>query len=123
MKQYNLSPMEEEFSYLIWSCEPISTKDLIKVAEKHFDWKRTTTYTMLKRLIDKDIFVNDNGTVYSKISQKDYEANKSQIFINESFDGSLPKFITAFVRKNKLSDADLKELKKLIQEYDVKGDK
>lgn len=118
MKTYSLSEMEEKFSYIIWKNEPISSKELAVITENEFSWKRTTMYTMLRRLIDKGLFYNENGSVGSIISENDYESSKTENIVNESFEGSLPKFITAFTRKNKLKKDDIKEILEIINRFE-----
>lgn len=119
MGKYNLPKMEELFADLIWDNEPISTRDLVNLCSEKFDWKRTTTYTMLKRLIEKNIFQNDNGIVKSIISEEDFKFAQSKKFLDDTFEGSLPQFVTSFVKRNKLSEDEIDELKKLIKEYEV----
>lgn len=110
----NLGAIESRFADIIWSKEPLTTGELVKLAEKEFNWKRTTTYTILKRLCEKGLFVNNSGTVSSLVSRDDFFARQSEDFINETFSGSLPAFIAAFSKRNKLKDADVKKLQELI---------
>ena len=76
----------------------------------------TTTYTVLKRLCDRGIFRNEGGTVTSLLSRADYDTAQSQQFVEESFSGSLPAFITAFTRRKKLSEDEITELQRLIDQ-------
>ncbi len=118
MEQYKLGEMEQKFADLIWENAPIGSGELTKLCEKAFTWKRTTTYTMLKRLCDRKIFANDNGTVTTLMSREEFRAAQGEQFINETFDGSLPRFLAAFSRRKKLSDKEILELKRLIDTYE-----
>lgn len=118
MEPYKLGEMEEKFAELIWQHAPIGTGELTKLCETAFDWKRTTTYTMLKRLCQRNLFENDHGTVKVLMSKEEFESAKGEQFLDEHFDGSLPKFLTAFSRRKKLSSREVEELKKLIESYE-----
>lgn len=117
MEQYKLGEMEQKFAELIWENAPIGSGELAKLCEKAFVWKRTTTYTMLKRLCDRGLFINKNGTVEALMTKEEFQAAQGEQFINETFDGSLPRFLAAFSRRKKLSDKEIMELKKLIDTY------
>ena len=109
--------MEAKFAELIWEHAPIRSGALTKLCEERFGWKRTTTYTMLKRLCERGIFVNENGMVRVQMSKEEFQAGQGSAFIEEHFDGSLPLFLTAFSRKNKLSKSDVEKLQQLIDSY------
>jgi predicted transcriptional regulator len=117
MKKYKLGEMEQRFADLIWEHAPIKTRELIKLCAEEFDWKRTTTYTMLKRLCEREIFKNDNGTVIILMEKEDFLAEKGEEFLEESFEGSLPTFLTAFIRRKKLNEQEIQEIQQLIDEY------
>ena len=106
--------LESRFADLIWSNEPMASRDLIKMAEKELNWKSTTSYTVLKRLCDRGIFQLQDKTVTSLISREEFYGMKSEQFVEETFDGSLPAFIAAFSTRKKLSEEEVEELKKLI---------
>ncbi len=116
MENYKLGVMETRFAELIWDNEPISSGDLVKLCEKELTWKKSTTYTMLRRLIDRGIFQNKNGTVSSLMSRLAFSALQSEKFVEEAFGGSLPQFLAAFTMRKKLSDNEINELQKLIDE-------
>ncbi|HHX69251.1 MAG: BlaI/MecI/CopY family transcriptional regulator [Miniphocaeibacter sp.] len=116
MADYKLGLMEMKFAELIWQHEPIASGELVKLCKREFEWKKSTTYTMLKRLIEKEIFQNNNSQVTSLISLEEFKARQSEEFIEEEFEGSLPKFLTAFTSKNKLTEKEIEELQKLIDE-------
>lgn len=117
MIEYRLTETEERFANIIWDNEPIKSPDLVKLCEKYFNWKKSTTYTMLKRLEDKKIFQNNNSTVISLIKKDDFYGEQSKIFVEENFGGSLPRFLAAFTRKSKLSNEEVKQLEQLINDH------
>lgn len=118
MEEYSLGTIEGRFADIIWEKEPISMNELIKICDKVFGWKRTTTYTVLKRLSQKGIFQNEGGTVTSLLSKQDFYACQSEQYVESSFGGSLPGFLAAFTRRKKLSKADIEDLKKIIESCD-----
>ncbi len=109
-----MGTLESRFADIIWTNEPMSSGQLIKMAAQDLNWKPTTSYTVLKRLCERGIFQNQNGTVTSRISKDEFYAMRSEQFVDETFHGSLPAFIAAFGRRKKLSDKEVEELKKLI---------
>ncbi len=114
MAEYKLTEAEEKFAEIIWENEPIKSSELVRLSEKAFDWEKSTTYTMLKRLEDKKIFKNDKSIVVSLIKKDDFYGEQSKIFVHENFGGSLPKFVAAFTKRNKLNNKEIKELVELI---------
>lgn len=118
MEPYKLGEMERKFADLIWENAPLGSGELAKICEKAFLWKRTTTYTMLKRLCDRGLFTNQNGTVSPLMTKEEFQAAQGEQFINETFGGSLPRFLAAFSRRKKLSEKEIRELKKLIDDYE-----
>ena len=106
--------LESRFADMIWSHEPLASRELIKMAEEELHWKSTTSYTVLKRLCEREIFRLQDKTVTSLISREEFYGMKSEQFVEETFDGSLPAFIAAFGTRKKLSDEEVEELKKLI---------
>ncbi|MCD8363765.1 MAG: BlaI/MecI/CopY family transcriptional regulator [Lachnospiraceae bacterium] len=118
MEKYKLGEMEEKFADLIWELAPIASGELAKRCEAEFGWKRTTTYTMLKRLCLRDLFANENGTVVVRTAKEDFQAVQGEQFLEEHFDGSLPLFLTAFSRRRKLSGSEVEEMRKLIDAYE-----
>jgi predicted transcriptional regulator len=117
MKEYKLTESEEKFADIIWQNEPIGSGDLVKLCEKEMNWKKSTTYTVLKKLCEKSIFQNENAVVSSLITKDEYYAKQSIRFVEDIFGGSLPKFLTAFIGAKKLSKHQVEELKKLIDEH------
>ena len=117
MDPYKLGEKEEQFAELIWKHEPLSSRALTELCAEAFNWKRTTTYTMLRRLSDRGLFQNINGTVSALKSEADFRAGQGEQFLNETFAGSLPQFFAAFTRRNKLSEKEIKEIQRLIDEH------
>ena len=116
MADYKLGAMETKFAELIWDNEPVSSGDLVKLCEKGLAWKKSTTYTMLRRLCERGIFQNKGGIVSSRMSKQEFNALQSEKFVEETFDGSLPRFIAAFTLRKKLSENEIDELQRLINE-------
>jgi predicted transcriptional regulator len=115
MNEVRLGAIESRFADIVWARAPISTAELIKICEAEFDWKRTTTYTVLKRLSERGIFKNDNGTVTVLISKDEFYSMQSEKVINESFGGSLPAFIAAFTSRQNLSEDEISEIRAIIE--------
>ena len=111
---YKLGVMETKFAELIWDNEPISSGELVKLCERELAWKKSTTYTMLRRLCDRGIFQNRDSTVSSLMTKQEFAALQSEKFVEETFDGSLPRFLAAFTLRKKLSEEEIDELTRLI---------
>jgi len=116
MHDSKLGVVENRFADLIWNNEPISSGELVKLCERELSWKKSTTYTILRRLCERGIFQNVNGTVTSLISKDELNAAQIEKFVEETFDGSLPKFLAAFSTRKKLSDEEIEALQKFIDE-------
>lgn len=114
MAEYKLGEIETIFADIIWDNEPVSSRRLTELAEERLNWKRTTTYTILKRLCDRELFRNEGGKVTSLVSREEFYARQSEMFVEESFNGSLPAFLAAFGSRKKLSEAEIDELQKVI---------
>lgn len=117
MTDISMGAIESRFADLIWQNEPITAAELAKRAEGLLDWKKTTSYTVLKRLCDKGIFQNQGGIVTSRLSRADYDAAQSEKFIQEQFEGSLPAFLAAFTTRKTLSAEELSALRRMIDNY------
>ena len=118
MEQFKLGEMEQRFAEMIWKEAPIASGQLAKLCEEAFGWKRTTAYTMLKRLCDRKLFANENGKVTVLMSREEFQAAQGEQFINEVFDGSLPRFLAAFSTRKKMSVREVEALKKIIEEME-----
>ena len=116
MGDIKLGAIETHFAEIIWANEPLTTTQLVKICGEELQWKRTTTYTVLKKLSEKGIFQTENSVVTSLISKGEFEAMQSEQFVEENFKGSLPAFLAAFSTRRKLSDKEIDEMKKLIEQ-------
>ena len=114
MQDYKLGEIEKRFADLIWDNEPINSGELVKLAEKELAWKKSTTYTILRRMCERGIFQNKDSVVTSLISRDEFMARKSEQFVDDTFNGSLPRFLTAFSRRKKLSEKEIKEVLNII---------
>ena len=119
MEIYKLGEMEKRLADLIWANAPMTSKKLTELCTDAFGWKRTTTYTMLKRLCDRGIFANDGGTIVVLMKKDDFTLAQSQNFINETFNGSLPMFLTLFSKNKAMKKEDIQRLQRLIDSYEV----
>ncbi len=117
MKEIKLAQSEYRFLKIIWENEPITSKELVLESENLLGWKKSTTYTIVKRLVEKNIIENNNSIITAKVKQKEVQEKESRDLINQSFNGSLPKFLAAFMGEEKLSKEEAEKLKKLIDEY------
>lgn len=116
MEGKGLGPVEARFADIIWEQEPVTSPELVKLAEEALGWKKSTTYTILRRLGQRGIFQNENGVVTSLISRADFYAAQSHQFVEDTFDGSLPAFLAAFTRKRRLSDREIDQMQDMIDQ-------
>ena len=114
MGDMKLGAIETRFAEIIWANAPLTTNQLIKLCAEELGWKRTTTYTVLKKLCEKGIFKTENSLVTALISKQEFEGMQSEQFVEETFQGSLPAFLTAFNSRKKLSETEIDEIQKLI---------
>lgn len=114
MSDYTLGSIESRFAGLIWDNEPIPSGQLVKLCEKELSWKKSTTYTVLRRLCQRGLFENKDGLVTSRLSREEFAARQSEAFVEEAFGGSLPRFLAAFTRRKPLSQEELAALEALI---------
>ena len=117
MKYHKLGAIETRFAELMWDNEPILSGELVKLCAKELSWKKSTTYTMLRRLCERNIFQNKNGVVSSVITRQELQAIQSEEFVKETFGGSLPHFLAAFALRKKLSENEIDQLQKLINQH------
>lgn len=114
MSELKLGAVEARFADIIWEQESLTSTELVKLAAQELSWKKSTTYTVLKRLCERGLFQNRDGTVTSLLSREEFYAVQSERFVEETFDGSLPAFLAAFTARKKLSDEEISQLQKLI---------
>lgn len=115
MMEYKLGEIEMKFADLIWDNEPITSGELAKRCEAALHWKKSTTYTILRRVCDRGLFRNDSGTVTSCVSKMEFLTKRSEQFVEDTFEGSLPRFLTAFTAGKRLSEREVAALKKIIE--------
>ncbi len=118
MSDYQMGAIEARFAAMIWENEPISSTELARRSEAVFGWKKSTTYTVLKRLCEKGIFQNNGGSVTSLVSKEDFYAHRSEKFIEETFNGSLPAFLAAFTARKQLTPEEVAHLRRMVAEYE-----
>ena len=121
MAEYRLGEIESKFAEIIWENQPLTSRQLADLALERLCWKRTTTYTVLKKLCSRGFFKNEQSIVTALISRQDFYARQSRRFVDESFDGSLPAFLAAFASGGKLTARDLEDIRRLLAEFDKEG--
>lgn len=120
MNDIELGVIQERFADIVWENEPIPSGELVKICEKKLNWKKPTTYTVLRKLCEKGLLKNEDGIVSSLISKERFYANKSEQIIEDSYSGTLPDFIAAFVSNKKLTAKEVDEIQKMIDEFKEK---
>ena len=115
MDDLRLGAIESRFADIIWDNAPLGSGELVKLAAQELGWKKSTTYTVLKKLCERGLFRNDGGTVSVQLTREEFHAMQSERFLDETFSGSLPAFIAAFSTRKKLSEEELRELEELIR--------
>lgn len=120
MIKQKLGPVESRFADIIWQNEPLSSGDLVKLCEQELRWKKSTTYTVLRKLCERGIFTNEEGMVSSLITRPEFYQLQSEKFIQETYNGSLPAFIAAFTRRKSLSAKEIAEIRRIIDAQEEK---
>lgn len=120
MVDYELGAVQERFADLIWENEPVTSGELVKLCEKEFQWKKSTTYTVLRKLCDKGLFQNVDGIVSSLISKEEFYSAKSEQIVENSYAGSLPAFVAAFISNKKLTPKEVDEIQQMIDAFRAK---
>ena len=115
MSDFRMGPGELRFAELIWDNEPVASGTLAKLALDAIGWKKTTAFTVLKRLCDRGLFQNEGGIVTSLMSREEFDARHSELYVEENFGGSLPAFLAAFGSRKKLSQEEIRQLESLIE--------
>ena len=119
MRELRMGTAEAKFADMIWDNEPISSGNLAKLANQEFEWKKTTAFTVLKRLYEWGLFQNQNGTVTSLISKNEFYARHSQLYVEEAFGGSLPAFLAAFGTRKRLTDKEIDEIQRICMRNSI----
>ncbi|MCL2164825.1 MAG: BlaI/MecI/CopY family transcriptional regulator [Oscillospiraceae bacterium] len=117
MEQYKLGEQEAKFAKLIWNNAPINSSNLVSLAADALNWKKSTTYTMLRRLCERRIFKNENAVVTALMSREEFYAGQSRKYVEDTFGGSLPRFIASFIGGSGLSEKQADDLVSLINEH------
>ncbi len=116
-KEIELGAVQERFADIVWAHEPIGSGELVKLCEKEFQWKKPTTYTVLRKLCEKGLLQNKDGIVTSLISREAFYSSKTEQIIEDSFDGSLPAFIAAFIARKRLTVEEAEEIRQMIDAF------
>lgn len=117
MEHYKLFDAEFKLMCIVWEAEPMTTRKLTELCLEKLGWKRTTTYTVLRKLSDRGILQSDNSNVTSIVKREQVQKYESEFILEKAFDGSLPKFIAAFLNDKTLSDDEAEEMKRLIDSH------
>lgn len=123
MAEMELGAVQAQFAELVWQHEPVPSGELVKICEKQLHWKKPTTYTVLRKLCEKGLFQNVNGIVTSVVSREEFYSAKSERFVRETFAGSLPAFVAAFISRKSLSAAEAEEIQGMIDTFLKEEDK
>lgn len=118
MEEMKLGLVESRFADIIWANEPLSSRELVRLCQENLEWKKSTTYTVLKKLCERGIFQNKDGVVTSLISKADFYAMQSERFVEETFEGSLPAFLAAFTKRKALTAQEIAEIRRMIASYE-----
>lgn len=114
---YQMTEAELKFAEMIWRTEPVGSGELVKLCLREFGWKKSTTYTFIKKLCEQGIFQNEDAVVTSVVSKEKYVQEQGEDFVARTFDGSLPKMIAAFMERKRLSRSQIEEIEKMIEDY------
>jgi len=117
MIDMELGVVQERFADLVWANEPVASGELVKICEKELEWKKSTTYTVLRKLCEKGLFQNEDGIVTSLISKEEFYSAKSKQIVEDSYSGSLPAFVAAFISNKKLTAKEADDIQKMIDEF------
>ena len=122
MEEMRLGMVEAHFADIVWQHAPLSTKELVALCERELNWKRTTTYTVLKKLCERGIFATENSTVSALVSREEFYAIQSEKFVEDTYAGSLPAFIAAFATRKRPSEQELDEIRRMLDAFGTKGE-
>ena len=117
METPKIHESEYRFCLILWEHEPVKSKELVRLCQEQLGWKPTTTYTIIKRLSERGILKNENTIVTSLVSKDQVQASEIDELVEKKFEGSLPAFLAAFTRHQKLSDREVDELQAMIDQY------
>lgn len=117
VRDMEIGEVQERFANLVWDHEPIPSGQLVKLCEQELNWKKPTTYTVLRKLCEKGLFQNVNGVVSSVMSREQFASRRSEQFVDNSFHGSLPAFVAAFTAQKGLSAQEAEEIQQMIDKF------
>ena len=105
---------EYRFCLIMWERQPVTAVELVKLCQEQLGWKRTTTYTVIKRLGERGVLKNEEGKITSLVSKEDAQAREINELVEEKFQGSLPAFVAAFTKRKDITDKELDEVQRMI---------
>lgn len=117
MEEKRLGAVESRFADIIWANEPLHSRELVKLCEQQLNWKKPTTYTVLRKLCERGIFQNTDGIVTSQVSRQEFYAMQSEKFVDETFEGSLPAFLAAFTTRKALTREEIAQIRSMIDTF------
>jgi len=118
--EVQLGVIEARYADMIWEHEPVTSSELVKMTAVEFQWKRTTAHNVLRRLIDKGLFRNENGLVTAVISREEFYSRQSKQYVEDTFAGSLPAFVAAFTQGTKLTTEEADAIRRMIDQAEEK---
>ncbi len=121
MADIELGAVQAHFADIVWAHEPIASGELVKLCREALHWKKPTTYTVLRKLCEKGLLRNENGVVSSLIPRDEFYSARSEQIVEESFEGSLPAFVAAFISRKKLSPREAEEIQRMIDAFREEG--
>ena len=114
---YQMTETEEKFADFVWEHEPVGSGELVKLCGDAFGWKKSTTYTFIKKLCGQGILKNEKAVVTSLITREEYLQGQGEAFVEKVFRGSLPKMIAAFMERKRLTPEQVAEIEQMIEDY------
>lgn len=118
MEDWKLGAVESRFADIIWANQPLHSRDLVALCQKELNWKKPTTYTVLRKLCQRGLFQNVDGMVSALVSREEFYGAQSEKFLEDAFDGSLPAFLAAFTARKNLTAEEIAEIRKMIVSYE-----
>ena len=117
MIDLELGAVQEHFADIVWANEPVTSGELVKLCERELKWKKPTTYTVLRKLCEKGLLQNEGGIVTALISREDFYSSKSEQIVRDSYKGSLPAFVAAFISRQAISEEEANEIQQMIDNF------
>ena len=117
MIDFELGAVQERFADIVWANEPVTSGELVNLCERELKWKKPTTYTVLRKLCEKGLLQNEGGIVTALISREDFYSSKSEQIVRDSYKGSLPAFVAAFISRQAISEEEANEIQQMIDNF------